>query len=114
MAGRGVTRGVGVRSPYPKGLLIGQVVDVRRDANSVVQTAYLRPAAPLDRLEYVLVITDYEGGLPPLEEQPVDCTAEGDDATLPEGEQPCLDATPTPEPTTKPTTKPTASPTAKP
>ncbi len=110
----GIELGGGVRSPYPKGLLIGQVIDVRRDANSVVQTAYLDPAAELDRLEYVLVITDYEGGLPPLEEQPVDCTAEGDDATLPEGEQPCLDATPTPKPSAKPTASPTASPTAKP
>ena len=36
--------GGGVRSPYPKGLLIGQVVDVQRDANDVVQTAYLHPA----------------------------------------------------------------------
>ena len=77
-------------------LLIGQVIDVRRDANSVVQTAYLQPTAELDRLEYVLVILDYEGGLPPLEEQPVDCTGEGDDGTLPEGEQPCLEPTPTP------------------
>ena len=78
----GIELGGGVRSPYPKGLLIGQVVDVRRDANDVVQTAYLRPAAPLDRLEYVLVITDYEGGLPPIEQQPVDC---GDGGTLPAG-----------------------------
>ena len=71
----------------PKGLLIGQVVDVRRDANVVVQTAFLQPAADLDKLEYVLVITDYEGGLPPIEQQPVDCGADG---ALPEGEQPCL------------------------
>ncbi len=92
----GIELGGGVRSPYPKGLLIGQVIDVRRDANSVVQTAYLQPTAELDRLEYVLVILDYEGGLPPLEEQPVDCTAEGDDGTLPEGEQPCLAETPVP------------------
>ena len=69
----GIELGGGVRSPYPKGLLIGQVVDVRRDANDVVQTAFLQPAADLDRLEYVLVITDYEGGLPPIEQQPVDC-----------------------------------------
>ncbi len=62
----GIELGGGVRSRYPKGLLIGQVVDVRRDANSVVQTAYLQPAANLDRLEVVLVITDYEGGLPPI------------------------------------------------
>mgnify|MGYP003297362959 CR=1 FL=1 len=47
---------------------VGQVVDVKRDANAVVQTAWLLPAAPLDRLEVVLVITDYEGGLPPVEQ----------------------------------------------
>ena len=69
-----VTAGValpnGIRSAYPKGLPIGRVVDVRRDPNAVVQTAWLLPAAPLDRLEYVLVITDYEGGLPSLEPAP--------------------------------------------
>jgi len=108
----GIELGGGVRSPYPKGLLIGQVIDVRRDANSVVQTAYLDPAAELDRLEYVLVITDYEGGLPPLEEQPVDCTAQGGDGTLPEGEQPCQEPTPSPSATPKstPTPRPTPTP----
>jgi rod shape-determining protein MreC len=85
----GIELGGGVRSPYPKGLLIGQVVDIRRDANAVVQTAYLQPAADFDKLEYVLVILDYEGGLPPVEEQPVDCTP-AESGTLPEGEQPCL------------------------
>lgn len=103
-----VTAGIelagGVRSPYPKGLLIGQVVDVRRDANAVVQTAYLQPAANLDKLEFVLVITDFEGGLPPLEEQPIDCGDEGGEGTLPEGEQPCLD--PTPRPTATPARTP--------
>jgi rod shape-determining protein MreC len=94
----GIELGGGVRSPYPKGLLIGQVVDVRRDANDVVQTAYLNPTANLDKAEYLLVILDYEGGLPPIEEQPIDC-GEGD-GTLPEGEQPCLDPTPTPAPAT--------------
>jgi rod shape-determining protein MreC len=91
----GIELGGGVRSPYPRNLLIGQVIDVSRDANSVVQTAYLQPAADLDRLEYVLVILDYDGGLPPLEEQPIDCTDDGE-GTLPEGEQPCL-TTPAPE-----------------
>ena len=66
----GIELASGIRSPYPKGLLIGQVVDVRLDANDVVQTAFLQPTADLDKLEYVLVITDYEGGLPPIEEQP--------------------------------------------
>ena len=42
------------------------IVDVVRDANAVVQTAYLQPTADLDKLEWVLVITDYAGGLPDL------------------------------------------------
>jgi rod shape-determining protein MreC len=92
----GIELGGGIRSPYPKGLLIGQVIDVRRDANDVVQTAFLEPAAPLDRLEYLLVITDYEGGLPDPNEQPVNCDPEGEDGILPGGEQPCLEPTPRP------------------
>ena len=95
-----VTAGIelagGIRSPYPKGLLIGQVIDVRRDANDVVQTAFLEPGAPLDRLEYLLVITDYDGGLPEPDQQPVNCDPEGEEGTLPEGEQPCIEQTPEP------------------
>jgi rod shape-determining protein MreC len=100
-----VTAGIelagGIRSPYPKGLLIGQVLDVVADANDVVQTAFLQPAAQLDKLEYLLVITDYEGGLPPPDEQPIDCTptgegVEGEPVTLPEGERPCIGPTPAP------------------
>jgi rod shape-determining protein MreC len=94
----GIELGSGVRSPYPKGLVIGQVVDVKRDANDVVQTAFVQPAADLDRLEYVLVILDYEGGLPPIDEQPVDC---GQNGTLPGGEQPCF-ASPPPSAKPKP------------
>ena len=94
----GIELGGGVRSPYPKGLLVGQVVDVRRDANDVVQTAFLQPAAQLDKLEYLLVITDYDGGLPPIEQQPIDCTGK----TLPQGEQPCLSPGPARNPTPKP------------
>ena len=60
----GIELGHGIRSPYPKGLLIGQVVDVQRDANAIIQTAFLQPTADLDKVEYLLVITDYEGGLP--------------------------------------------------
>jgi rod shape-determining protein MreC len=98
-----VTAGIelagGIRSPYPKGLLIGQVVDVRLDANDVVQTAFLRPTAELDKLEYVLVVLDYEGGLPPISQQPVDCSGTG---VLPPGEQPCY----TPAPSARSTPKP--------
>jgi rod shape-determining protein MreC len=92
----GIELGSGVRSPYPKGLVIGQVVEVIRDANDVVQTAFLQPAADLERLEYVLVILDYEGGLPPIDEQPIACPSDG---TLPEGESPCFAS---PRPSTKP------------
>jgi rod shape-determining protein MreC len=105
-----VTAGIelsdGLRSPYPKGLLIGQVVDVSRDANSVVQTAYLQPAAQLDKLESLLVITDYQGGLPPIEQQPVDCSG----GVLPQGEQPCISPSTSANPGVGPTHAPTAKP----
>jgi rod shape-determining protein MreC len=98
----GIELGSGLRSPYPKGLLVGQVVDVKRDANDVVQTAFLQPAANLDKLEFLLVITDYQGGLPPIEQQPVDC---GSGSVLPEGEQPCLSPSPQPAATPRATPK---------
>jgi rod shape-determining protein MreC len=91
----GIELGAGIRSPYPKGLLLGQVIDVRRDANAVVQTAFLQPAANPDKLEYVLVVLDYQGGLPPIEQQPIDCGVPPN-GTLPQGEQPCF--TPTAQP----------------
>ena len=81
----------GIRSPYPQGLLIGSVVDVERDANDVVQTAFLAPAANLDSFELALVITDYDGGLPPVDEQPVPCGDERDGAR---GRGPVLHAAP--------------------
>jgi rod shape-determining protein MreC len=99
----GIELGGGIRSPYPKGLLIGQVVDFNRDANDVVQTAYLQPAADLEQLEYVLVITDYQGGLPPIDQQPVDC---GSGPTLPQGEQPCFSPSPKPAASAAPTAHP--------
>ena len=83
----------GIRSPYPKGLLIGRVVDVTRDPNEVVQTVFLEPASPLDSLEYLLVITDYEGGITgPIETSvPCDPTRGG---TLPDSDQPCASDSP--------------------
>ena len=89
----GIDLGGGLRSPYPKGLLIGQVVDVARDPNEVVQTVYLQPAAPLDQLEYVLVITDYQGGLGGSTESPLPCqpTASG---VLPNEDEPCATSGP--------------------
>ncbi len=71
-----VTAGIeldqGIRSPYPKGLLIGSVVEVHRAPDQLFQTALITPAVPLDQLEYVLVITNYQGGLPALSPEPSD------------------------------------------
>jgi rod shape-determining protein MreC len=71
-----VTAGIeldqGIRSPYPKGLLIGTVVEVHRAPDQLFQTALITPAVPLDELEYVLVITNYGGGLPALSPAPSD------------------------------------------
>lgn len=91
----GIELGGGIRSPYPKGLLIGRVVDVTRDPNEVVQTVFLEPAAPLRQLEFLLVITDYEGGIiGPIETgAPCDPT---DGGTLPDSDQPCATSRPLP------------------
>ena len=89
----------GIRSPFPAGLIIGSVVDVERDVNDVVQTAYLAPAANLDAFELALVITDYEGGLPPIDQQAVPC---GESGTVPDGEVPCYTPLPSPSATAKP------------
>jgi len=78
----------GLRSPYPKGLLIGRVIDVKIDPNEVVQTVFLEPAAPLDRLEFLLVITNYEGGILGPIETGVPCDPT-DDGVLPDSDQPC-------------------------
>ena len=97
---RASSSGGGIRSPYPPGLVVGSVVDVERDANDVVQTAFLAPAANLDSFELALVITDYDGGLPPVDEQAVPC---GEGGTVPEGEVECF----TPAPSVKATPRAT-------
>jgi len=89
----------GVRSAYPKGLVVGSVVDGEASANAVVQTAFLAPAANLDSFELALVITDYQGGLPTLDEQAVPCGTSGD---IPGGEVQCYTPLPTQDATTAP------------
>ncbi len=91
----GIELAGGVRSPYPKGLVIGSVIDVRRDANEVVQTAFLEPAADLEHIEFALVVLDYQGGLPAPGDQPQNCKPNAD-GTIPAGEQPCIEASPNP------------------
>ena len=89
----------GIRSPYPKGLVLGSVVDVQRDANDVVQTAFVLPAADLDTFEFALVITDYSGGLPPVGQPGVPC---GNGGPVPAGEVPCYTPMPAPATSSKP------------
>jgi rod shape-determining protein MreC len=88
-----------IRSPYPRGLILGSVVDVQRDANDVVQTAFVAPAADLETFELALVITDYSGGLPPADQQPQPCGSAG---PVPVGEVPCYTPSPSPAKTAKP------------
>jgi len=95
----GIELAGGIRSPYPKGLVLGSVVDIQRDANDVVQTAFIAPAADLDTFELALVITDYSGGLPPADQQPVPCGTSG---PIPSGEVPCYTPSPVPAKTAKP------------
>ena len=99
----GLELGGGIRSPYPAGLIVGSVVDVERDANDVVQTAFLAPAANLDSFELALVITDYAGRLPDVDEQPVPC---GEEGTVPEGEVECFTPAPSVKATPRLTPKP--------
>jgi rod shape-determining protein MreC len=86
----------GIRSPYPKGLVIGEITDVKKEASSVVQTAYLLPTADLDKVTYVLVILDYVGGLPGADDTPIDCNLTGRGNALPGGEQPCIEPSASP------------------
>ena len=52
---RVLTAGLG--GAFPKGLLLGTVVRVMRDARAGTSTAWVRPAARLSRLEEVLCLT---------------------------------------------------------
>ena len=89
----------GIRSPFPKGLLIGEVTDVKHEASSVVQTAYLQPTVNLDKVAYVLVVLDYVGGLPGPDDTPINCAGGG---ALPGGEQPCIQSSPSVRPAASP------------
>ncbi|MFN8517861.1 MAG: rod shape-determining protein MreC [Chloroflexota bacterium] len=81
------------RSQFPRDLVIGSIVSVDRDPALTTISALIQPAADLDNLELVLVVTDFQPD--PL---------------------PGVTATPTPEPTVEPTDEPepTTEPTRKP
>lgn len=56
---RVITSGLG--GIYPKGLLIGEIVNVASEKQELAQYAILKPSVDLERLEYVFVITNYRG-----------------------------------------------------
>lgn len=64
----GIDLGKRFKSLYPKGLPIGRVVAVENEPGSIVQTALVEPAADLDGLEIVLVITDHKSPKQVIEE----------------------------------------------
>lgn len=47
---------------YPKGLILGNVVDADFDDTGVAKYALLQPAADIDTLEQVFIITQYNAG----------------------------------------------------
>ena len=52
-----ITSGLG--GHFPKGLVVGQVVEVIRNDNLMFQSAVIRPTVDFDRMELVLVITNF-------------------------------------------------------
>lgn len=62
---RVITSGLSVI--YPKGIDVGTVSKIEREPNGLLQTAEVKPRVDFDRLEEVLVITDYR---PPIEPVP--------------------------------------------
>jgi rod shape-determining protein MreC len=49
----------GERSAYPKGLLLGTIQAVQPDTNALTQTAFVRPAIDLQRVERLLVVLSF-------------------------------------------------------
>jgi rod shape-determining protein MreC len=77
-----------IESMYPRGLLIGTVVEVDDDPAKVVKSAVLQPATDLERLQQVLVLIDERrprGRATP--EPPVGVTPEPVASAAPDGGQ---------------------------
>ena len=50
----------GIGEVYPRGLLIGRVISVSRDERTRTLVALVRPAADLESISKVMIITEYE------------------------------------------------------
>jgi len=66
-----ITSGLG--GHFPKGLVVGQVVEVIKNDNLMFQSAVIQPTVDFDRMELVLVITNFP---PDVEAQSVETTEE--------------------------------------
>lgn len=55
----GLSLGATLRSAYPKGLLIGTIQAVQPDQNALTQTAFVRPALDVQRVERLLVVLNF-------------------------------------------------------
>jgi len=71
----GIDLGKRFRSFYPKNIPIGRVMDVQQEPGSIVQTALVQPSADLDRIEDVLVLTDFKPPKGRTAEEPEDTEA---------------------------------------
>jgi rod shape-determining protein MreC len=91
-------------SPYPPGLLIGTITDVKCDPNKVIQEATIEPAAHLTDATFLLVIMSYQGGFGAL---PSGCVGNPISSASP-------GATITPGPTRKPNSSASSAPTCPP
>ena len=100
-----VDPGGDVKSPYPPGLLIGTIISVSRDPNQVVQSAVLQPAADLSDIEWMLVISNYQGGFAspaPLASPSQSSSGSAGPAAQPTIAPPRITPTPGPTPTPPP------------
>ena len=47
---------------YPRNLILGYIVDWAMNDNGIAKYAILEPAADIDSLEQVFIITDFDAG----------------------------------------------------
>jgi rod shape-determining protein MreC len=90
--------GTNDRSPYPPGLLIGDILEVHLDPNAVVQSADIQPAAHLSNATFVLVILDYAGGFGPPVPSAGPSGSISPSGSLNPSAKPTVKPTPTPAP----------------
>jgi rod shape-determining protein MreC len=107
-----VSPGGDVTSPYPRGLLIGTIINISTDPNQALQSALVLPSADLNDMEYVLVIMNYRGGF--ATPGPSGSANPSQTPSTSPGASGVPNPTPTPKPTPTPTEEPSPTPTPTP